>query len=808
MSRSWRSSNTKDEGDAGSDAEGDGGGETRTELMDWDQIAHASTKDIVLFCIDAGPHMHKLNPDTGVSFLHSALLAAAKFQETKLITSPNDQVGIMLFGTETTNVQDHIKKGTSYSHCLVLQKIEQVDVLPLAEIYDLLADDERGKPIAQEENLGTMSKLFRIEHALGNAVHYMIAQGKTGYKRIFFMTNDDDPTVYKEDITKPGKSTSERTDVIRKCLRFVNEAGHRNIELEPLFISSLNHTFDVDKFYANVFAAYDDPLSSDPEISSDSDSDTEDEEDYDLLADLIRPTQGAPDGPKTKAQRRAARIARQSKREQREARHRSLYDCSVKLEQINQNLEERQMPKRVVFNSVMEVGEGIHIGIKGYSMFQRATRGTPVRMVESSGGVREVAAKVIPVCEDTGQLLHPKKDIETAFSFGAGAAAMGYNEALLAGRQNEASDHAGPNLTAFVAGGDAAGAAPTNGELGSIPGSAGRGLAKFTKEEMREMREMGLPHGIRILGFKPQDKLEFWMSVKHSVFIYPTDDTWSGSKRFFASLLLSMANKKVFAVAICLPRAGQVPSLAALWPREEEVSDEGVQMAAPGMFMIPLPFADDMRDPPVKMSRKPTPEEFAVAAAVVRAYTRDTEYHPDRYHNPALALHYATLRSVAFNRERPKTSKLMLGRQAADGNADGGTQAMDVDGAAPDVPSTGTISSILRSITEAEELHDETLPEYENIDAAADEKKVIRRFNELILNAGYGSVRGAPPKFKKRDEAALKEKWRAQALSTYKVTELKAALEYFKQPVTGLKAELVARLEAYLVMRWSPTQDR
>ncbi|CAD6888224.1 unnamed protein product [Tilletia laevis] len=813
MSRNWRNPKA-DDGEAGSDGEGEGegGGASKTELMDWEQIAHSSTKDIVLFCIDAGPHMHKINPDTNVSFLHSALLAACKFQETKLIASPNDQVGILLFGTQYTEMQGFINKGPVYSHCTVLQKIAQVDVEPLVDIFDLLADDERGTQHLDRISLTApyeKGKLFRIEHALGNAVHYMIAQGKTGYKRIFFMTNNDDPAVLKNDDTaKPIRSSSERTDATRKCLKFVNEAGLRNIELEPLFISSSEHTFEVDKFYGNVFAAYDDPLSSDPEVSSDSDdSETEDDEDeYDLLADLLPNERQPSSALKTKAQRRAERIARQSKREQREARNRSLYDCAVKMEEISQTLEERQMPKRVVFNTVMEIGEGIQLGVKGYSMFAKATRGTPVRMVEEASGYREVAAKVVPVCEDTGQILQPKKDIDTAFSFGAGAAAAGYNEAMLADQERQAGAGAG-------AGPSTAREAEANGDLGglpdlgSIPGSAGRGLAKFTKEEMREMREMGLPHGIRILGFKPQSKLEFWMNTKHSVFLYPTDETYAGSKRFFASLLQSMAKKKVFGLAVCLPRAGSTPSFAAIWPREEEVSAEGVQLTAPGMFMIPLPYADDIRDNPVEMSLTPKREEVEAAAAIVKKYSYSRPFYPDTYNNPALALHYATLRAAAFDRERPMTSKIAQARQAAAAASAAGEQdGMEIDGGggAAAVPSSsmGTLGTMLSSVRKAEVVKDDTLPEYENIDATEEEVHLIRNFNELILKAGYGSVRGAPPKFKKRDEATLKSKWASQTLSTYKVDELKAALLFYKLALTGRKAELVERLDTFLTLRW------
>ncbi|KAK0534714.1 ATP-dependent DNA helicase II subunit 1 [Tilletia horrida] len=829
MSRSWR--NAGKAGDDGEDSDGGAGGDVgdRRELMNWDQLQLGSTKDIVLFCIDAGPHMHQINPDTGVSYLHSALFAACQVQEAKLVNSPFDLVGILLFGTNNTDMQDHISRGTAYKHCHMLQPIDQVDVTSIAGIYDLLSLDAQGLcRLDIVSQCQPYPKLFRIEHALGNAVHYLMAQGKTGYKRIFFITNNDDPTVERDDVTKPAKTKSKKeTEVQKKCLRYVNEAGVRNIELEPLFISSSQHEFNVDTFYAEVFAAYDDPMKSDsdPSDSSDSDEDSDLDDDSDAESELleqlgiISPTAGK---KKSKAQKLAAKANRKAREEQRETRNRRLYDCACKITELNNVLEERQMPKRVIFNSVMEVVEGIHVGVKGYAMFARATRGTPVRMVQNGDAWEEVGAITVAVCEDTGETLRPKEDIETAFSFGAGAAAASYNAMRLAegfpggggdgvSRSTDAAE-AGPSrdrdqMATSPEAEDRAG-------LGSIPGTAGRGLAKFDKNEIREMREMGVHRGIRILGFKPQSKLEFWMNRKHAVFLYPTDETWPGSKRFFASLLGSMAKKKVFGLALCLPRTGMTPFFAAIWPREEEISSEGVQLAAPGMFMIPLPFADDMRDKPYEATVQARDEEIEAAKKIIKRYSYPNAFKPDTYPNPALALHYATIRAVAFERELPKTSTIAKAKAQAHEAVKkkkrleaGGEDAMDVDASeaavgASALSSLSQLGSVLGLARNPEEIEDKTRPDYAYFNSSEEKSPLIKHFNELIEQAGYGNVKGAPPKFKKKDEAMLREKWESDGLSKLKVTELKAALSFYKLPVTGVKAELVERLNNALDSRW------
>lgn len=69
--------------------------------------------------------------------------------------------------------------------------------------------------------------------------------------------------------------------------------------------------------------------------------------------------------------------------------------------------------------------------------------------------------------------------------------------------------------------------------------------------------------------------------------------------RCFSSLLMSMAKKKKMALAIFCGRMNATPCFAALLPQLEERDDEG-QKEPPGMYVIPLPFADDIREPPEK----------------------------------------------------------------------------------------------------------------------------------------------------------------------------------------------------------------
>lgn len=52
-------------------------------------------------------------------------------------------------------------------------------------------------------------------------------------------------------------------------------------------------------------------------------------------------------------------------------------------------------------------------------------------------------------------------------------------------------------------------------------------------------------------------------------------------------------------LAVFMPRQNMVPSFAYVLPAPEVVGSDG-QLEPPGMYVVPLPYADDIREPPAK----------------------------------------------------------------------------------------------------------------------------------------------------------------------------------------------------------------
>lgn len=120
----------------------DDANEDDEELLEWDL---PSTRDTVLWLIDAGPKMHDHlvdlpNGNGQVSLFHKAMQAAYMFQRSKLVNSPADHCGILLFNTEKTDVQE-AGKNVAYPNSVTVQTIGQVAVPPISEIKDDLQSE-------------------------------------------------------------------------------------------------------------------------------------------------------------------------------------------------------------------------------------------------------------------------------------------------------------------------------------------------------------------------------------------------------------------------------------------------------------------------------------------------------------------------------------------------------------------------------------------------------------------------------------------------------------------------------------------
>ena len=156
----------------------------------------------------------------------------------------------------------------------------------------------------------------------------------------------------------------------------------------------------------------------------------------------------------------------------------------------------------------------------------------------------------------------------------------------------------------------------------------------FSPEEISQLRNFGEP-GIRIIGFKPLALLPFWANVRPSTFIYPSEEDYVGSTRVFSALQQKLLKDRKMGVAWFVARKNAVPVIAALVPGAEKLSDEGEQIVPPGIWIVPLPFADDIRqNPETPLVRAPEVLIDLMRLVIQQLQLPKAVYSPEKYPNP------------------------------------------------------------------------------------------------------------------------------------------------------------------------------
>src|SRR5205814_7547998 len=112
---------------------------------------YKSMKDAVLFLIDINSSMLTPPPPSGSKKADTdtpamaALKCAYHLMQQRIISHPNDMMGVLLFGTEKTKLQklegDSIK-GHSYPHCYLLIDLDVPDAAGVKTLKRLVENEE------------------------------------------------------------------------------------------------------------------------------------------------------------------------------------------------------------------------------------------------------------------------------------------------------------------------------------------------------------------------------------------------------------------------------------------------------------------------------------------------------------------------------------------------------------------------------------------------------------------------------------------------------------------------------------------
>ena len=161
----------------------------------------------------------------------------------------------------------------------------------------------------------------------------------------------------------------------------------------------------------------------------------------------------------------------------------------------------------------------------------------------------------------------------------------------------------------------------------------------FTPDEIASLRHFGDP-GIRIIGFKPISMLPIWANLRPSTFIYPSEEDYVGSTRVFSALQQKLLKDEKMGIAWFVARKNAAPVIAAILPGAEKLGENGEQLIPPGMWIVPLPFADDIRqNPETTLIRAPDTLIDLMRAVIQQLQLPKAQYSPEKYPNPGMLGH-------------------------------------------------------------------------------------------------------------------------------------------------------------------------
>ena len=335
-----------------------------------DETGYKTVKDAVLFAIDVSksmltkPEQHdSKKPDTGLCPTLAALKCAYALMQQRIISNPNDMMGILLFGTEKSKFQDGdedtCKGGLQYPHCYLLTDLDVPAAADVKQLRNLVDDEDEASKLlkASKEEVSMANVLF-----CANQIFTTKAPNFTS-RRLFLVTDNDYPHASSRD--------ARNSAAVRA--KDLYDLGV-TIELFPISHPDRGYTFDRSKFYNDIVYS---ATPSDPDAPA----------------------------PLTSGIKAASSSAK---------------DGISLLQSLLSSVASRSAPRRALFNNLaFEIGPGLKISVKGFMLFKRQEpkKTAPIYLPPDSEKAQIAVRSSSLIAEDTARTVE-KAEIRSAYKFG------------------------------------------------------------------------------------------------------------------------------------------------------------------------------------------------------------------------------------------------------------------------------------------------------------------------------------------------------------------------------------------------------
>ncbi|XP_077994569.1 X-ray repair cross-complementing protein 6-like [Glandiceps talaboti] len=273
-----------------------------------------------------------------------------------------------------------------------------------------------------------------------------------------------------------------------------------------------------------------------------------------------------------------------------------LPDPVEKFDELLTRVRTKDHKKRSMGRMTFKLGDGCELGVSMFNLVRSATKSYAINLDKKTN--EPVKTKTSRYCDETGEKLMPS-DIKKFQTFG------------------------------------------------------GRRII-FDADEVTEIKKFDQP-GIVLMGFKPRSSLKRYHHVRAAQFIYPDENSVTGSTPLFSALLQKCQARDVIAVCRLIARKNSPPRFIALLPQAEELDEHNVQITPPGFHVIFLPFSDDIRKLNYNLKAPPAPrantDQIDKAKEIVKKL--QFSFKSEAFENPSLQTHYRNLEALALDRDQP-----------------------------------------------------------------------------------------------------------------------------------------------------------
>ncbi len=161
---------------------------------------------------------------------------------------------------------------------------------------------------------------------------------------------------------------------------------------------------------------------------------------------------------------------------------------------------------------------------------------------------------------------------------------------------------------------------------------------------------------MHVIGFRDRSKLKTYHNIRTSYFIGADDEHVLNSSQVLDALIVTLLEKDQMAVVRLLGHSRGTGRLCVLLPQQEHFDEDHFQ-TPPGFHLIFLPYADDIRQPEIKIHREfkqsqaasqGDKDQLARAKLLVQALSQD-QLDPRQFEDFQLQNFYSKLQAVALN---------------------------------------------------------------------------------------------------------------------------------------------------------------